>query len=127
MSYLKYRGRVIRDCVGDHNTPCGGWIIQPYHEPTGNPWSDGLCPHYPSLRAAKESILADMEEGAANARLIAAAPSLLSSLEALMGLEGGEAGRSDDPALQAFAEGVWAGARAVVAEAKGEVEETPTA
>ena len=127
MSYLKYRGRVIRGCAdaaGDHS---GRWIIQTYHQPTGNPWSDELCPHYPSLRAAKESILADMEEGAANARLIAAAPSLLSSLEALMGLEGGEAGRSDDPALQAFAEGVWAGARAVVAEAKGEVEETPTA
>jgi hypothetical protein len=82
MSYLKYRGRVIRDCVdaGDHS---GRWIIQTYHQPTGNPWSDELCPHYPSLRAAKESILADMEEGEANARLIAAAPDLLAIVEFL--------------------------------------------
>jgi hypothetical protein len=64
MAYLKYRGRVIRDCchlrvdaAGAHS---GRWIIQPYHQ-TGHPWADELCPHYTSLRAAKESIREDLE------------------------------------------------------------------
>jgi len=60
MRNVKYSGRIIRGCAdaaGDHS---GRWIIQTYHEPTGNPWSDELCPHYPSLRAAKETILADI-------------------------------------------------------------------
>jgi hypothetical protein len=123
MSYLKYRGRVIRDCVGDHNTPCGGWIIQPYHEPTGNPWSDGLCPHYPSLRAAKESILADMEEGEANARLIAAAPDLLAALEAYDQFARANDDWDDGEGMFDFI----LKARAAIAKATGEVEETPTA
>ena len=123
MSYLKYRGRVIRDCVGDHNTPCGGWIIQPYHEPTGNPWSDGLCPHYPSLRAAKESILADMEEGEANARLIAAAPDLLAALEAYDQFARANDDWDDGEGMFDFI----LKARAAIAKATGEAEETPTA
>ena len=56
MSYLKYRGRVIRDCVDAEGGHSGRWLVQTYHYPTGNPWTDELCPHYTSLRAAKESI-----------------------------------------------------------------------
>jgi hypothetical protein len=123
MSYLKYRGRVIRGCAdaaGDHS---GRWIIQTYHEPTGNPWSDGLCPHYPSLRAAKESILADMEEGAANARLIAAAPDLLAALEAYDQFARANDDWDDGEGMFDFI----LKARAAIAKATGEVEETPTA
>lgn len=60
MAYLKYRGRVIRDCVDAAGEHSGRWIIQTYHQ-TGNPWTDELCPHYASLRAAKESIREDLE------------------------------------------------------------------
>jgi len=58
MSYLKHRGRVIRDYVGGHS---GRWLVQTYHYPTGNPWADELCPHYQTLKAARESIREDLE------------------------------------------------------------------
>ena len=61
MSYLKHRGRVIRDYVDAEGGHSGRWLVQTYHYPTGNPWADELCPHYQTLKAARESIREDLE------------------------------------------------------------------
>ena len=56
MTDRKYKGQMIRECDyarGEHN---GRWIIQTYHGPTGNPWSDENCPHYHTLAEARASI-----------------------------------------------------------------------
>ena len=46
----------VRRCewaAGQHR---GKWIIQIYHGPTGNPWSDQECPHYQTKKDAREAL-----------------------------------------------------------------------
>jgi hypothetical protein len=46
---------------GEHH---GRWIVQVYHAPTGMPYADDLCPHFPSLAEAREWIRAEIREEA---------------------------------------------------------------
>lgn len=51
-----YRGQHIYRCehaAGEHR---GRWIVQGYHRPTGMPYSDELCAHYPVLAEARWAI-----------------------------------------------------------------------
>ena len=59
-----YKGTLIRECERPRGMHSGRWLIQTYHEATGLPWSDELCPHYPTLAAAKAAVEAGEEEDA---------------------------------------------------------------
>jgi len=45
----------IYQCERAEGQHRGRWIIQTYH-PTGMPYADELCPHYPSREAAREAV-----------------------------------------------------------------------
>lgn len=50
-----YKGHSIYECERVKGEHAGKWIIQDYHH-TGIPYADELCPHFHSLKAAKDYI-----------------------------------------------------------------------
>ena len=53
---MTYMGVNIYECERVKGAHAGKWIVQTYHSPTGVAWADDCCPHYPTLKAAKEAI-----------------------------------------------------------------------
>ena len=60
MSTRKYKGYEIRDWSGPYgqhpDSPEPKYFVQTQHSPTGMDWSAENCPHFWSLKAAKEWI-----------------------------------------------------------------------
>ena len=50
-----YRGYAIYRCQWANDPHGGRWAVQTHHE-TGTPWADECCPHYQTLREAREAI-----------------------------------------------------------------------
>ena len=57
MRMRKYKGHWITDCeMADWREHGGRWIVITHHKQTGLPWADQFCPHFRTLREAKDSI-----------------------------------------------------------------------
>ena len=50
-----YRGHAIYRCEWADDPHGGKWVVQTHHE-SGTPWADEYCPHYQTLREAREAI-----------------------------------------------------------------------
>ena len=50
-----YRGQTIYPCERAPGEHAGRWTIQSYHH-TGMSYVDDLCPHYPTMAAARQAI-----------------------------------------------------------------------
>lgn len=65
MKARSYKGHNIYECERIKGEHAGNWIVQTYHSPTGMPWSDEECPHFPTLKAARDYINMIKEEATA--------------------------------------------------------------
>lgn len=54
---LHYKGELISECQWEKGAHAGKWTIVEYHE-SGRPYADELCPHFRTLREAREYITA---------------------------------------------------------------------
>jgi len=62
MRVYRYRGHLIRPCDYANGEHAGRWYVQTYHAPTGLRWEDSVCPHYHTLRDARDAIRMNEEE-----------------------------------------------------------------
>ena len=53
----RYLGEIIEPCESAIQGPgtrhLGQWIVRTYHRPSGLPWSDQECPHFPTMADAQ--------------------------------------------------------------------------
>jgi len=53
---MKYKGFHIYECERIKGEHAGRWVVQTFHEATGIAWSDDQCPHFQTLKDAREGI-----------------------------------------------------------------------
>ena len=63
MASHSYKGHTIYECERAASEHKGRWLVQTYHE-TGIPYAAELCPHFGTLRAAKERVREIVQEDA---------------------------------------------------------------